>query len=646
MKLDVEQKEVIEASASQWMLVNAGPGTGKTQVSALRLVHLLRQGLYPAQILVLSFSRSAVSTLSRRINCLSLLDEGIIEDLRHLTIRTFDAWAFRVLRQSGEDAKPLLQRAYDENIAEVTDRLNDQNAIEMHDRLRSIRHVIVDEFQDLPGVRSNMVLALLNRLNDGTREPVGFTVLGDPAQAIYRFATRVSGDLDLEDPWLSLRHRFENGLKEVELTRNHRATPSLAKQAELLRALLRNSQMDGNQKLDAVRKHLASLPVNESDEKIAPNWLKQQPSGSVAVLTRSNGEAIQLAQMLMGSSRNAPTVPIKLRLAGQSHSVPAWVGALLGQLKVQKLTTTIFNAVYIRALSALGSEGATQLHLPAPDISWQRLLRASGGFERDASLDMDDLRERLDWPDTFHEDHQDTQETAVYVTTIHQAKGMEFDHVALLDVRPTDGEDKFDDPQEEANVSFVGITRAAQSIGRLRADCIWRPPYEHKLQSERRRYVSWIGLINVQAGLSGDINPVSFVSSHLLGSDEAVSHVQSELMKRTESLRGRKIELRKSAAEKLIDVRYDIVLLEDDGSELLIGRTAKQFTLDLLELLKKGNYSIPFKLYNLRISDVVTLTVPARAEDSVPDPWRSSRIWLGVTLAGTAGFKGFKRKGA
>ncbi|WP_159388905.1 UvrD-helicase domain-containing protein [Pseudomonas sp. R32] len=650
LDLDVEQKEVVEAPPSQWMLVNAGPGTGKTQVSALRLVHLLHHGLNPGQILVLSFSRSAVHTLSRRLERMSLLDESIAEDVRHLTIRTFDAWAFRVLRQSGSETKSLLNRSYDENIIDATSLLKDDDAEEMHSRLRSIRHVIVDEFQDLPGVRADLVLALLKRLNDGAADPVGFTVLGDPAQAIYRFSERALGNAPPEDPWLKLKRSFARGLKEIELARNYRATPLLATQTELLRSVLRNDGLDGGEKLQALRDHLESLPMKEPGTKIGPEWLTQLPDGSVAILTRTNGEAILLVQMLMGKDPGAPTTPVVLRLAGQPRSIPAWIGGLLSQLKVAKLTFTIFKAVYTSALSRLGSEGGIHLRLPTLVISWQRLLRVSGGSDTDTSIDMQSLRDRLAWPDTCQEDQLDEQEPRVFVTTIHQAKGMEFDHVALLEVRPSRNneaeEEKESDPQEEANVSFVGITRAAQSIGRLAADCIWTPPYEYKLPSKRKRYVSRIGMINIQLGLSGDIEPNSFVSTQLLGNDEAVSEVQALLMKRGKTLCGRKIELRKKDAEIAVGLRYGIFLLEDDGSESLIGLTTKQFTLDLLDLLKKDNLRPPFKLYNLRISDVVTVTAPIRADDAIPEPWQSSRIWLGVTLSGTAAFKKIKRKGA
>ena len=107
---DPEQREVIDAGPQERLLVVAGPGSGKTQVAAMRLVRLLRSGLHPAQILVLSFSRSAVATLTKRISGLEIEDPSLLEDLRHLAIRTFDSWAFRMLRQGGASPAELLSQ--------------------------------------------------------------------------------------------------------------------------------------------------------------------------------------------------------------------------------------------------------------------------------------------------------------------------------------------------------------------------------------------------------------------------------------------------------------------------------------------------------------------------------------------------------
>ena len=55
------------------------------------------------------------------------------------------------------------------------------------------RHLIVDEFQDLPGVRGELVLRLLDLLAPSGAPGYGFTILSDPAQAIYGFAARAQG---------------------------------------------------------------------------------------------------------------------------------------------------------------------------------------------------------------------------------------------------------------------------------------------------------------------------------------------------------------------------------------------------------------------------------------------------------------------
>src|SRR5690349_11100064 len=112
-----ERSQAITAPASARMLVEAGPGTGKTEIAALRLAELVRTQLSPAQILVLSFSRGAVRTLTRRMITVAGADEHTVEELRHVSVRTFDSWAFRILRLVGGTPEELLRRTHDENIA-------------------------------------------------------------------------------------------------------------------------------------------------------------------------------------------------------------------------------------------------------------------------------------------------------------------------------------------------------------------------------------------------------------------------------------------------------------------------------------------------------------------------------------------------
>lgn len=643
-----EQRIVIEAGCEDWLLVEAGPGTGKTQVAAMRLVHLLQMGLQPSQILVLSFSRSAVATLTRRLTNLRLDDETLVEELRHLAIRTFDSWAFRMLRQSGAQASVLLSHPHDENIALVTEALNQASGAVVG-RLAGIRHVIVDEFQDLPGVRAEMVAALLSRLNSDSRKKVGFTVLGDPVQAIYRFAARNSGNASPADPWLDLKKRIGPGLREIPLKKNHRSTEQLAGLAANLRKILGSNVLDPETKLSTMKRFHDRLPASTSDAKLGTDWLSQLAEGSVAILTRTNGEALQVWKMLLGGSINGPTVPVRLRLAGAGTSAPAWIAALLSRFKHPSMTKKVFDIAYGKIDAELGPNAGRDLNLPSIEVAWRRLARASGASDTATSIDLDELRKRLDWPDSFPDD-QVREEAAVYITTIHQAKGMEFDNVALLDARERKDDDKPDDPLEEANVGFVAVTRAGRQLSRLPSSCIYRPPTQRRFHNGRVRQVSWGKMVDVQIGLPGDVEASSFVDSGVHNGEAAVEAVQKSLLSHASDWRGHKVVLKQvSAVEgsgRARDVRYEIRLQMSDGDGLLLGRTAGQVTLDLLDLLWDSGYALPRTIYNLRIAEITSACANTAPPTSVPDPWHSSRLWLGVSLSGTGDFKTWKRHGS
>lgn len=648
-----EQRRVIEAGPHDWLLVVAGPGTGKTQVAAMRLVHLLRSGLQPAQILVLSFSRSAVATLTRRIASLRLADDGIVEDLRHLAIRTFDSWAFRILRQGGAAVPDLLGRQHDENIVAATSALADDANAVLADRLAGIQHVIVDEFQDLPGVRAGMVIELLSKLNSGGR-CVGFTVLGDPAQSIYRWAARAKGQPPAADPWKELKTRMGAGLHEVSLTHNHRSTEKLAAMAASLRKILQSDELTAEKKLAAMQRFLERIPGTPAETLLGPEWLVKGPGGSAAILTRSNGEAVRVTKMLLGDIVEGPAVSVRLRMAGATPVTPAWIAALLWRFKPQTVARSTFDTVYKKAEEQIDAAARAALNMPSREICWSRLARASGAPDDATAIDLGDLRERLAWPDSFPDD-QTSEDASVYVTTIHQAKGMEFDNVTLLDPRAREDADAPEDPLEVANVGFVAVTRAGKALARIPSDCVYQGPYEKPLPSGRSRFAlrGTAGkagrMTNFQLGLAGDIDPVSFVDEVFHDGAERVTGLQQVLTARAAALRGHKVILRRlelsDEESRARDARYEICLQDGKVAGLRLARTTQQVTTDLLDYLWGKGLSLPGTIFNLRIGDIVTLSARGDVEETVPEPWRSSRLWLGITLFGTGDFKTWKRNG-
>ena len=130
----------------------------KPTVSA-RIEYLLdEEDLSGEEILVISFSRAAVEAVQRRQR-----QKG---SRSWVWVTTIDSLATRVLSDEGVDVTGL---GFDARIKELT-RLLAEAGIE--DPLPDVRHVIIDEVQDVVGIRANLVTLLLAALPDD----VGFTI--------------------------------------------------------------------------------------------------------------------------------------------------------------------------------------------------------------------------------------------------------------------------------------------------------------------------------------------------------------------------------------------------------------------------------------------------------------------------------------
>ena len=119
MRLTEEQDIIVREPIDSRMVVEAIPGSGKTEVLAWRLAHLLNEGARPGQVMVLSFSNAAVRTLVARLRKVASSQQGYVDDLRHVSVRTFDSWAFRLLVASGRDVAEILKSSYEENVTDA-----------------------------------------------------------------------------------------------------------------------------------------------------------------------------------------------------------------------------------------------------------------------------------------------------------------------------------------------------------------------------------------------------------------------------------------------------------------------------------------------------------------------------------------------
>lgn len=153
--LDDDQRKVVEADASRRTRVIAVPGTGKTWSLVSKVAWLLDvEGINPESLLVLSFTRATVENIGTKV---------CERTGRHLRARTFDSYCTKLLKESlGMSVHALIRKSHSERIEDVTLAIGEDRSL-----VAELRHVIVDEFQDLVGVRTDLVLQFVRSLPEG-----------------------------------------------------------------------------------------------------------------------------------------------------------------------------------------------------------------------------------------------------------------------------------------------------------------------------------------------------------------------------------------------------------------------------------------------------------------------------------------------
>ena len=188
---DADQRAVIEAETDARLVVEAGPGTGKTAVACARLAHLINEeDIEASNTWMISFTRTAVAEIRARLH--SYVGDASFA----IRIATIDSHAWSI--HSGHDPNARLTGSYEENITRVIELLKSDE--DVADELAQIEHVVIDEAQDLVGQRADLIEALVNRLPSDC----GVTVFADEAQAIYGFSDVIPPEFNPHSPGKAL----------------------------------------------------------------------------------------------------------------------------------------------------------------------------------------------------------------------------------------------------------------------------------------------------------------------------------------------------------------------------------------------------------------------------------------------------------
>ena len=401
------------------MVVTAGPGTGKTHTLVSRINHLIthESDIAGQEVLSLSFSRAAVGELRRRVAALSSRGSRVRS-------ATFDSFATRLLELHGECS--LVGVDYDRRIQLATELIGAQPI----DDLNQTRHVLVDEAQDLTGVRAEFVLKLLDVTS------CGFTVFADQAQAIYDFANESTNQPSFAE---RVTTAYAGFTEMLHLKTNHRtADPQLLAVAQI-GELVRYPIADRTEVIRQFDHTSRGLPAAGSIGDAA--WMLQG-SANAAIVTRRNNEALAVSNVLHEAG-----VEHQLRRRADDPVIGSWLSRLERTMGSHRI--------------ALGDLERWATLLPwAPEVTWAALSRAAR--PRKDFLNLARVAEQLATrlpPDEL----VDNGTGGVVVSSIHRAKGLEFDTVLLI---PFDIDEE--DWLQEARVLYVGLTRAKHNLMTLK----------------------------------------------------------------------------------------------------------------------------------------------------------------------------------
>ena len=472
LKNPVQQRIVADDRERTNVLVLAGPGSGKTRVLVHRIAWLIRVRRENARgILALAYNRHAAVDIRRR------LTEMIGDDARGVTVLTCHALAMRLAGASftGRSERPddgtfrdIMRRA----IALLRgEELSPEEADERRERLLAgFRWILVDEYQDVGLEQYELLSALAGRTLEDDAGRLTLFAVGDDDQNIYAF----------NGASVEFIRRFEDdyGPKPVYLTANYRSTANIVAAANAIIEPTRSRMKAGH-----------PIQIDRAREREPPGgeWTSLDPvsRGRVQILP-AGGDPVRQARAVMAEllrlselatawdwSRCAVIAReweylVPVRAFCEAHEMADRIRVQMANEEIPNFWRLRETRAFVHWLRERESRIVDGASLRAwvdarPADPWHDLLRQaieehaleSGGGE----TPVDHF---IEWLAEWGRDIRRRQR-GLLLLTAHRAKGLEFDHVAVLD-GGWDRTGRDEDSDAPRRLYYVAMTRARQTL--------------------------------------------------------------------------------------------------------------------------------------------------------------------------------------
>jgi ATP-dependent DNA helicase RecQ len=423
-ELSPTQLKIINDNETKYIVVAAGPGSGKTRVLVHKLASLLlMEDVKHEQLLMVTFSRAAATEFKKRL--LKLIGNAA----NYIEIKTFHSYCFDLLGKVGSLEKS------DVILKKTIEKIKNKE-VEASRITKTV--LVIDEAQDMDEDEFNLINALMEQ-----NEEMRVIAVGDDDQNIYEFRGASSKYLE--------QFIQVNKATKHELVENYRSKSNLVDftnqfvkriQRRLKDTPIIPKQTD-NGKIKLVRYQSGNLIT-----PLVHDILTTGLTGTTCVLTKTNEEALQITGLLLKNDMQAKLIQTN---DGFSLYNLSEVRFFLSRLNLVDDVFIISDDVWANAKRELINKfrNSTKLEVCNNIIKDFEATNPKKKYKSD--LEVFIRESKLE--DFFNENGE-----TVFVSTIHKAKGKEFDNVFLM-------LENFNPATDEAKRQlYVAMTRAKKNL--------------------------------------------------------------------------------------------------------------------------------------------------------------------------------------
>lgn len=421
--LSEKQRSIIDNKDSKYIVVAAGPGSGKTRVLVHKLASLLLlEDVKHEQLLMLTFSRAAATEFKQR------LMELIGNAANFVEIKTFHAFSFDLLGKIGnlDEVENVVRRA-----AEMIEKGEAEQG-----RINKTV-LVIDEAQDMDNDEFALVRALMNN-----NEEMRVIAVGDDDQNIYQFR---GSDSRYMQAFID-----ELQATKYEMTENYRSARNIVTFANHFAQRIhhRMKSLPGV----AVTQELGMVQITQYESEhleipLVESVLATYNKERACVLTNRNEEAARVVGLLTKQGLRAKLIQ---STDGFRFSNIAEIRYFLKCVNQNPDTPVISNETWEKAKLQTLTKYETSTCINYLTVFFRKFEEINPTKYRS---DLMEFACESNLEDFCEEDRH-----TIMVSTIHKSKGREFDTVYML----LDGEQA--DTDEQLRKLYVGITRAKQRL--------------------------------------------------------------------------------------------------------------------------------------------------------------------------------------